>query len=446
MSAAEQTGPGPGPKTAEDAREPSWILRCVECDTTYAALDVRYRCDCGGTLDVVHPLDALRGRIGTALFDGRLSERGRREPLDRSGVWRFRELVLPLAPEHVVTREEGNTRLYESPHVARWVGLDTLLLKHEGENPTGSFKDRGMTVGVSVARRLGAGRVACASTGNTSASMASYAAVAGMEALVFIPAGKIAYGKLAQSLAYGARTIQIPGDFDAAMRLVERVCAERGIYLLNSVNPFRIEGQKAIAFELLQDLEWEVPDWIVLPGGNLGNSSAIYKGLAELLALALIPRLPRIAVIQAEGASPLYEAWTTNADVVPSVRAETVATAIRIGSPVSWRKSLRGVRATDGVVERVSDQEIVDAKAQVDRAGIGAEPASCASVAGIRKLVRAGVIRPAERVCAILTGNLLKDPELVVAYHRGELPGLESSFANPPVQAWLDPAGEIRWE
>jgi len=303
-----------------------------------------------------------------------------------------------------------------------------------------------MTVGVSVARRLGMSRVACASTGNTSASMASYAAVAGMEALVFIPEGKIAYGKLAQSLAYGARTVQIPGDFDAAMRLVERVCAERGIYLLNSVNPFRIEGQKAIAFELLQDLAWQVPDWIVLPGGNLGNSSAIYKGLAELLELGLIARLPRIAVIQAEGASPLYEAWTTGGDLVPFARPETVATAIRIGSPISWRKSLRGVRASGGLVERVSDQEIVDAKAQVDRAGIGAEPASCAAVAGIRTLVRQGVIRPDARVCAILTGNLLKDPDLVVAYHRGELLGLESPFANPPVRAWLDTEGTICWE
>ncbi len=433
----------PGSAAAPGA---SWLLRCVECEAEYPPLDVRYRCDCGGTLDVVHDFAPLRLQIGTALFDARISARARRDPLDRSGVWRFRELVLPLEPEHIVTREEGNTRLYRSPHVAHWAGLNTILLKHEGENPTGSFKDRGMTVGVSVARRLGMTRVACASTGNTSASMASYAAVAGMEALVFIPEGNIAYGKLAQSLAYGARTIQIPGDFDEAMKLVERVCAQRGIYLLNSINPFRIEGQKAIAFELLQDLGWEVPDWIVLPGGNLGNSSAIAKGLEELLGLGLIDRLPRLAVIQAEGASPLYEAWTTNADLVPFARAETVATAIRIGNPVSWRKSLRGIRASSGLVERVSDQEIVDAKAQVDRAGIGAEPASCAAVAGIRKLVAAGIIRPDARVCAILTGNLLKDPDLVVSYHRGELPGLASTCANPPVKAWLDERGEIRWE
>ncbi len=438
--------PAPQPTTGEAAREPRWHLRCVDCERDYAGLDPRYRCDCGGTLDVLHPLESLRGSVSTALFDGRLSARGSRAPLDRSGVWRFRELVLPLDPEHVVTRLEGNTRLYDSPRLAGWVGLDGLLLKHEGENPTGSFKDRGMTVGVSAARRLGMSRVACASTGNTSASMASYAAVAGMEALVFIPEGKIAYGKLAQSLAYGARTVQIPGDFDAAMRLVERVCAERGIYLLNSVNPFRIEGQKAIAFELLQDLDWQVPDWIALPGGNLGNSSAIAKGLQELHALGMIPRLPRIAVIQAEGASPLFDAWRTRADLVPFPHAETIATAIRIGNPVSWRKSLRGVLASNGLVEVVTDQEIVDAKAQVDRAGIGAEPASCASVAGIRKLVAAGTIRPDERVCAILTGNLLKDPDVVVGYHRGTLHGLASTYANPPIQARLDAHGEIRWE
>ena len=438
--------PNPIPVAAAAAREPSWLLRCVDCAREYPGLDLRYRCDCGGTLDVVHALAALRGQLSTALFDGRLCAAGSRLPLDRSGVWRFRELVLPLAPEHVVTRLEGSTRLYDSPRLAAWLGLDHLLLKHEGENPTGSFKDRGMTVGVSVARRLGMRRVACASTGNTSASMASYAAVAGMEALVFIPEGKIAYGKLAQSLAYGARTVQIPGDFDAAMRLVERVCARRGIYLLNSINPFRIEGQKAIAFELLQDLDWQVPDWIVLPGGNLGNSSAIYKGLAELHELGMIPRLPRMAVVQAEGASPLYEAWSTAADLVPFAQPETIATAIRIGSPVSWRKSLRGVLASNGVVEVVSDQEIVDAKARVDRAGIGAEPASCASVAGIRKLVAAGVIRADERVCAILTGNLLKDPDVVVGYHRGTLEGLTCTHANPPVQAWLEPDGEIRWE
>lgn len=407
-----------------------WRLACVDCGAAFDAFALRYRCDCGGTLDAAPELEALRGRVSLADFDARLASRA---PLDRSGVWRFRELLPPLEAGHVVTRLEGNTRLYDAPRVAAWCGLDALRLKHEGENPTGSFKDRGMTAGVSVARRLGMTRVACASTGNTSASLASYAAAAGMEALVFIPAGKIAYGKLAQALAYGARTLQIAGDFDAAMALVQQVCAAEGIYLLNSLNPFRIEGQKAIGFELLQDLGWVVPDWLVLPGGNLGNSSALAKGLAELHALGLIDRLPRIAVVQAAGANPFYTAWHSGQPVRPT-RARTLASAIQIGDPVSWKKSLRGVQASGGVVEQVDDQEIMDAKAVVDAAGIGAEPASCATVAGVRKLVAAGVIRADEHVCGVLTGHLLKDPDAVVRYHRGELEGIRSTYANRPVE------------
>jgi threonine synthase len=275
--------------------------------------------------------------------------------------------------------------------------------------------------------------VACASTGNTSASMAAYASSCGMRSFVFLPEGKVAYGKLSQSLAYGARTIQIRGNFDAAMRLVEEACRERGAYLVNSINPFRIEGQKSIGFELLADLRFRVPDWIVLPGGNLGNSSAIAKGLIELRALGFIATLPRIAVIQAEGANPLYRSFVEHRPLVPVADPQTIATAIRIGNPVSYRKCMRGIAATGGVVEQASDQEILDAKALVDAAGIGAEPASCASVAGIRKLVARGVIGRAEHVCAILTGHVLKDPDAVVAYHRGEIDGIASTFANPPV-------------
>jgi threonine synthase len=368
--------------------------------------------------------------LGFAEADHRL---GSTRAIDRSGVWRFREWVLPLDEDRIVTKPEGNTHLYEAPAVAAYVGLESLALKHEGENPTGSFKDRGMTVAISVARLLGAASVACASTGNTSASMAAYASACGMRSFVFIPEGKIAYGKLSQSLAFGARTIQIRGGFDAAMRLVEEVCRTRSIYLVNSVNPFRIEGQKSIAFELLQDLRWNVPDWIVVPGGNLGNSSAIFKGLAELHAAGLVATLPRIAVVQAEGANPLYRAFASGAPLQPVAEPETIATAIRIGNPVSWKKCLRGVVATHGVVEQVSDQEILDAKARVDGAGIGAEPASCATVAGIRKLVERGVIARGAQVCAILTGHLLKDPDAVIGYHRGEIRGVVSQFANPPV-------------
>jgi len=382
-------------------------------------------CACGGTLDVVHDLEALRGVDLFELWDSR---RGSRARLDRSGVWRYRELVLPGLPAGLVApRPDGNTNLYDAPgRLAGWTGLDALQLKHEGENPTGSFKDRGMTTGTTAALLHGATRVACASTGNTSASMASYAQVAGLEAFVFIPEGKVAYGKLSQALAFGAKTLQLSGDFDAALALVRQVCASHGVYLLNSLNPYRLEGQKAIGFELLQDLGWTVPDWLVLPGGNLGNSSAIGKGLMELHALGLIERLPRIAVIQAAGANPLYRAWVSGEDVTP-VQAETVATAIRIGDPVSWRKALRAIDASGGLVEQVTDAEILAAKARVDGAGIGAEPASCATVAGIRKLVAAGTIAPDAHVVGVLTGHLLKDPDIVVEYHRGD-----AEAANPP--------------
>jgi threonine synthase len=408
----------------------TWTLRCVDCAAGYDGLELRYRCDCGGTLEVVHDHAALpRDLLKT--FDAR---RASKTQLDRSGVWRFRELVLPVDEAAIVTKPEGNTNLYDVSRVASWVGVDRLRLKHEGENPTGSFKDRGMTAGVTMARRLGMKRVACASTGNTSASMASYAAQAGMEAIVFIPEGKIAYGKLSQALAYGAKTIQIEGDFDAAMTLVESVCAEESIYLVNSVNPFRIEGQKAIGIELLQDLDWEVPDWIVVPGGNLGNNTAIFKGLAELHAAGFIDRLPRIAVVQASGANPLYTAWSTG-QPLQSVSARTVATAIQIGNPVSWKKSLRGIQTTNGVVTQVTDQEILDAKAQVDAQGVGAEPASCATVAGLKRLVEEGVIAPDESICGILTGHVLKDSDVVIGYHRGTLDGIRSNYANPPVAA-----------
>lgn len=407
--------------------EVSWTLDCAVCAKSYGGLEERHRCTCGAPLDVAHPTTPSFWKEEA---DERLVSR---RPEDRSGVWRFREWVLPLEPEEIVTRKEGHTNLYDAPKVAAWAGVDRLQLKHEGENPTASFKDRGMTVAVSMAKRLGKRSVACASTGNTSASMASYAATAGMEAYVFIPEGKVAFGKLSQAMAYGARTLQIKGDFDRAMTLVEQIAAEEGVYLVNSVNPFRIEGQKAIAFEMLQDREWRIPDWIVLPGGNLGNNSAIAKGLIELFEWRVIDRLPRIAVIQAAGANPLYTAFTEGKPMRP-VSAETLATAIRIGNPVSWQRSLRGIQRLEGIVEEVTDQEIMDAKAQVDAAGIGAEPASCATVAGLKKLVAAGVIDAAADVCGVLTGHVLKDPGTVVDYHLGKLSGIEAKHRHAPVQ------------
>ncbi len=341
--------------------------------------------------------------------------------LDHSGVWRFRELILPAPEQYIVSHPEGNTSLYPvgiencgptrigHRQIGLYAGLERFFLKHEGENPSGSFKDRGMTVGVTMARMLGAKAVACASTGNTSASLATYAAQAGMPGIVFLPAGNVAGGKLAQSLAYGATTVQIEGDFDDAMRLVEQVCNEMGIYLLNSLNPFRVEGQKAIGFELLQQLDWQAPDWLVLPAGNLGNTSAIGKAFRQAYQLSLIGHMPRIASIQAAGANPFYRSFRQGFAHHESIHAETVASAIKIGNPVSYARARRVIEESDGIVEEVTDEEILAAKTVIDRAGIGCEPASAATLAGVRKLVAHGIIKRDERVVGILTGTLLKD-------------------------------------
>ncbi len=413
-------------------------LRCLRCPKTYPTDQVRYLCDCGGQLDVWHDLETLRPRVSRGLFDGRLSGAPgpRVVPTTHSGVWRYRELILPATADTIVSRPEGNTPLYEHPRLSSWVGADALYLKHEGENPTGSFKDRGMTVGVTQAKLMGAKAVACASTGNTSASLAAYAALANLPALIFIPSGKIAAGKLAQALAYGAHTLQIQGDFDDAMRLVQDVCNDMGVYLLNSLNPFRLEGQKSIPLEILQGFNWQAPDWIVLPAGNLGNTAAFGKALYEAHQLGLIDRLPRIAVVQAEGSSPFFQSYQTHFAERKTVKAHTIATAIQIGSPVSYERAIRTLEWLDGVVASVTDQEIMDAKAMVDRTGIGCEPASAASVAGTRQLIAAGVIQPHETIVGILTGHLLKDSGATVDYHTGVWPNAQ--FANPPVQVEAD--------
>lgn len=410
------------------------VLKCIHCGREYPINAVMYTCaDCGGLLDVQHDLDALRGRVSRALFDGRL---GALEAPYNSGVWRYKELVYPeLDPAHIVTRGEGNTNLYRVPKLAEWAGVGALYLKHEGENPTGSFKDRGMTSGVTQARALGMTRVACASTGNTSASMAAYASMAGMEGIVFFQNKQIALGKLSQAIAYGATCVQINADFDRNMELVRQVAERLGIYVLNSVNPFRLEGQKAIIFETLQQLRWQVPDWIVCPGGNLGNSSAFGKALHELHALGLIDRLPRVAIVQAEGANPLYRAYQNGFARFERVKAQTVATAIKIGNPVNYAKAVRTLEWTNGVVEQVSDQAIMDAKALIDAQGIGCEPASACSLAGTRKLVERGIIGRDETVVGILTGHLLKDPDATIGYHSGTLAGIQARYPNRLHQA-----------
>ena len=412
-------------------------LVCAECGTEYPTDIPRYRCDCGGLLTVEQPLATLRGVVSRELFDARLASRAR---LDRSGVWRFRELLGDYSEAEIVTKPEGRGNLYDDPRLTAWTGVGELWLKHEGENPTGSFKDRGMTTGMTHARRLGARTVACASSGNTSASLASYAAGAGLAALTFVPEGKVSSAKVAQTIAYGAKVVQIRGDFDAAMRLVQEVAEapEYGVYLLNSINPFRLEGQKTIVLDAIQALDWRVPDVIILPGGNLGNTAAFGKALEEALALGLIDQMPQIVTVQAAGAAPFARAYA--AGFAPGsyqpTEAHTVATAIQIGAPVSYPRARRVIQNTEGIVTAVGDAAILAAKAQIDRVGIGCEPASAATLAGLRALVAAGTIPAGASVLAILTGHLLKDAEVVAAYHQpdphGERPG-----ANPPIT--IDP-------
>jgi threonine synthase len=386
-------------------------LACVGCGATYAIDEVRYACTCGGLLSVERPAAWAAG-LTPGLFDSRL---GSRADVDRSGVWRFREAVRDLPPEALVTHPEGGTRLYARPALSSWAGVEGLLFKHEGENPTGSFKDRGMVVGITQALRVGARAVACASTGNTSSSLAAYAAQIGRPAFVFLPAGKVAMGKVAQTLAYGARGLAVRGDFDAALRLVTESCLRLGIYLLNSVNPFRIEGQKTIVWETLQDLGWDPPDWIAVPAGNLGNTSAFGKALREAKEGGWIARVPRLLAVQATGANPFYRSFRDGFRSRHRVRPETVATAIRIGDPVSHDRARLSIEFTRGMVTEVSDDEILEAKARIDGAGLGCEPASAASLAGVRRLRAEGVIAPGERVVCVLTGHLLKDPDAILA-------------------------------
>ena len=408
-------------------------LACFEerCRARFPITDVMYNCPrCGGLLEAVYPAPAESpSALKTLWRERRLSN----APLDQSGVWRYREF-LPFLPayDRVVTLREGCTPLLEAPRAARYGGLNRLVFKHQGFNPTGSFKDNGMTCGVAQALRLGLQRVACVSTGNTSASMAAYASAAGLQPIIFLPHGNIAHGKLVQALEYGARTLLVEANFDQILALVRELAERLGIYLLNSINPFRIEGQKTIMVEMMDQRDWREPDWVVLPGGNLGNTAAFGKALREMRQLGLIERLPRLAVIQAEGSAPFYALMRGDRTKLPRVeRPETLATAIRIGDPVSWPKALYEVTVSQGVVERVSEQEIADAKAIIGQCGIGCEPASAATLAGIRKLTAAGVIPPDADVVAVLTGNILKDSDYIYRYHSGQLRAPDASQIVP---------------
>lgn len=427
----------------------SAYLKCIEenCQKTLPARSKTYICpQCGGLLDVSYDFQLGDPEQIKQIFRQR---RFSYDPLDLSGVWRFRELI-PFCPDlsKVVSMQEGNTPIYDAPRCAAFTGLKKLYLKHQGLNPTGSFKDNGMTAGITQARLMNSQFVACASTGNTSASMAAYAARADMRAVIFIPDQQIAFGKLSQTLDYGAMTLQIEGDFDEAMRLVKEITEETDVYLLNSINPFRLEGQKTIIIEMLDQRQWKVPDRVVVPGGNLGNSSSFGKAIKELYDLNFIDKMPMVTIIQAQRANPLYRTLIYQSPRLIPVEAHTLATAIKIGNPVSWKKAVRAMDWTRGWCDVVSEQEIADAKAIIGRDGIGCEPASATTVAGIKKLIQTKEIDPDEDVVAVLTGNLLKDPDYTINYHQDSLfematyknelierrDKIQSTFANTPIK------------
>jgi threonine synthase len=405
-------------------------LRCFGCGSRIAGAEAQpdFRCaQCGDLFEVDYPGWMQRrgpdrpnpGALKWLWRERRMSG----EALDQSGVWRFREL-LPILNSfgNAVTLREGNTPLYHLPRAAKALGIDQLFAKHQGMNPTASFKDTGMTAALSVARERGFEWVACASTGNTSAAMAAYAARAGLKSLVLIPEGKIAWGKLSQAMDYGAVTCQLKTDFDGCLQVLTEIVRQAPIYLLNSVNPYRLEGQKTPAFEIAEAFDWNVPDHLIVPGGNLGNSSALGKGFRELYELGLVARVPRISVVQAAGANPLVRSFaTSNGASIEPLEAQTRATAIRIGNPASWRKAARVINDTHGWCIDVTEAEIAIAKAEIGAEGLGCEPASAVTLAGLKKLRAKSLIGTTDVVVLVLTGHTLKDADYTIDFHRGTL-------------------------
>lgn len=422
-----------------------FLQRCItpDCRAEYKLDDRLYVCpQCGGLLEIDRVEDFTVDPA--SLRELWRTRRASADMRDRSGVWRFREFLPFENDEPFVSLGEGNTPLYDAPRSARYCRLPELKLKHQGSNPTGSFKDTGMTTAVTQARKLGARVVVCASTGNTAASLAAYAARADLLCAIIVPSGQVSHAKLAQALDYGAKVLEIDGNFDTCMNVIRELAEDDSVYLVNSINPFRIEGQKTVAFELAEQLEWRVPDHLVMPGGNLGNSSAFGKGFRELFKSGLIDRQPKITVVQAVGAAPFARFYSRHESSFANEEdPKTLASAIKIGAPVSWQKALRAVRDTGGSVITVTEQEIADAKAIIGRDGIGCEPASATTVAGIRKLVSDGAIKENETVVAILTGHLLKDTDYVIKYHTQRLIGpdneqIASNFGNPVNHANLE--------
>ena len=416
-------------------------FRCIGCADLTDNASQDFRCaHCGDLLEIIYPAWIQKRVDAGPLKSTWQVRRVSSKAVDLSGVWRFRDLLPALeTDEDAITLREGNTPLYELPRCSQITGVTQLHAKHQGMNPTGSFKDAGMTVAATFARKAGFSWVACASTGNTSASMAAYAARGNMRSLVLVPEGKISWSKLSQALDYGAVTCQLRTDFDGCLKLLQELVLRAPVYQLNSINPFRLEGQKTLAIELLEQMDWNPPDHIVVPGGNLGNSSAIGKALLEMRDLGLISRVPKLSVIQAEGANALVRTLReASGKQLVTVPAETRATAIRIGNPASWKKAVGVLNATGGACEQVSELEIAQAKAEIGAEGIGCEPASAVTLAGLKKLVQQGFVKKNESVVLVLTGNLLKDPDFTIVFHRGEMFADSSSASlkalrHPPV-------------
>ena len=430
----------------------SW-LECIRgCGRRYSIFDVVYRCeDCGGLLDVEHDLEALRDRSGAEwreLFDRRT--RSNEWPYG-SGVWGKKEWVCPqIDDENVVSMYEGHTNCFWAERLGREIGVSDLWVKLSGNSHTGSFKDLGMTVLVSVVRQMmrtpasdggyPIRAVACASTGDTSAAVAAYAAAAGVPAIVFLPRGKVSTAQLVQPIANGALVLALDADFDGCMRIVQEVTADQSIYLANSMNSLRMEGQKTVGIEILQQFDWEVPDWIIIPAGNLGNVSSLGKGLLMMRELGLIDRLPRIACAQAAHANPLYLSYLAGFEEYRAVPAKkTLASAIQIGAPVSYERAVKVLRAFDGVVEEASEDELAHAAARADRAGLYSCPQTGVALAVLFKLIDRGQIRPEHRVVVISTAHGLKFTGFKVGYHEGTLADVTARHANPPLELPADP-------
>jgi len=410
-------------------------LVCIECGKSISYDNFSYHCECGGLFDIVQDFHNHDAEQLKRLFNERLSER--MTPY-ASGVWRYKELIFPELPEEcIVTKYEGNTGLYTHQLIQDYIGLRQLYLKAQSENPSGSFKDNGMTVAVSHGKSLGYKKFTCTSTGNTSSSLAMYASIGNSDSYIFVPNKDISMNKVLQTIAYGAHVFSIPGTYDDGIEFLEKYSEDLGLYVCNSINPFRIEGQKSIIYEIAQYLNWNLPDWIVVPGGALSNATALGKGLHDLLTLGLIDKLPRIAIIQAEGASPFHQMIDQKMkELIPDESPYTRASALNIGNPPSWKKAKHALKETNGITTSVSDAEILNAKAIIDRSGIGCEPASAATVAGLKKLVDGKKIDKDETALCILTGNILKDTDALKEYHSED--NVAATFKNTLQATSLD--------